>query len=224
MTPWMDAFVYDAGRHFLTRCYTDVLVSDRSAAEAGIVNELAFNIVALAWQTGEHPRAIVDLDPRYPQIVDNAVERIRVRSGDSTADLQVEGEQEALKVAVRLNWMLRSRILPSTEEQKAAVFRFGVSGSGFVGALEADILAGGLLIEVKARHRSVQARDIRQLLLYGALLSEAGNDLDSVCWVNPRRGELLRLSMEEISHRVSGRAWYELRSRIVSALGVALSR
>ena len=224
VTPWMDAFIHDAGKHFLTRCFPDIVVSDRASVEAGIVNELAFSLVKVAWPGGEHPRAIVDYDPRYPQIVSDSIDRIRARSGDASATLSPDGGSEALKVAMRLNWMLRTRILTSTEELNSAAFRVPIKGSGFVGPLEADVLAGGLLLEIKAGQRSIQARDVRQLLLYASLLSEAGRDLDSVCWVNPRRGEVIRLSAEEISHRVSGRAWYELRSRIVSALGIAVSR
>ena len=225
VTPWMDAFIHDASTQFITRCFPDILASEpRAPVKAGIVNELAYALVVRAWETDGHPRDIVDLDSQYPQLVSESVDRVRVRSGDGQAELSRDGRNEALKIAMRLHWMLRARVLTGSDQQAIARFRYRIAGSGFIGPLEADMLVGGLLIEIKAGQRSVQSRDMRQLLLYAAMLSEGGHDLDSLCWVNPRRGEVLRLSTEEISSRVSGCAWYELRGRIVSAFGLALSK
>ena len=225
VAPWMDAFIQDASTQFITRCFPDVVASEpRTPVKSGIVNELAYALVVRAWETGDHPRAVVDSDRQYPQLVLESVERVRAKSGDLHAQLSPEGRNEALKIAMRLYYMLHTRVLTVAERRESAQFRHRIMGSGFVGPLEADILVGGLLVEIKAGQRSVQARDMRQVLLYAALLSEAGHDLDSLCWVNPRRGEILRLSTEEVSNRVSGCAWYELRGRIVSSLGIALSR
>lgn len=224
LTPWMDSFVQDAWRHFVSECFPDPIRSHGRAVDVAVVNELAFAISELAWGEGEHPRAIVYAHPSYPQLESDAISRIRSLSGGGEAELPEDAVDEALRIAIRLTWILRNRVLASAEEQLHLAFRPSFAGCGFLGPVEADIMAGGLLVEVKAGQRSVQGRDCRQLLLYAALGCEEGHDLHSVCWINPRRGGVLRLSIEEMSYRVSGHSWFELRSGILSALGLTVSR
>lgn len=225
IAPWMDSFVDDAWRHFVTETFTkDPIRSTGGAVEVAVINELAFSIAELAWSLGEHPKAVVFSHPAYPQLELDAIRRVCIRSGHDEAELSGAGEDEALKLAMRLTWMLTNRMLTSAEERANLAFRPSFPGCGLLGPLEADIVAAGLLVEVKSGRRSVQSRDCRQLLLYAALACEAGVDIHSLGWVNPRRGALFRLPIEEISHRVSGRSWFDVRSGLVSALGLSISR
>jgi hypothetical protein len=214
----------DARRHFSVQCFRDSIESSGPSEEVALINELAFGITRLSWFSDEHPNAIVHSHPEYPQLVEECLEKVSAISGVNLNRIPQGGEREASKVASRLTWMLQHRLTPTPLATGDVVFNPRFQGSGLVGALHGDLLVRGVLAEVKAGKRRAQSRDFRQLLLYAALAADADIEVQALGWINPRRGMLLTVSVEEFARRASGTPWFELKSNILNSLGIALSR
>src|SRR5262249_341601 len=129
------------------------------------------------------------------------------------------GLQEALVIADRLNLFLALRgctdILPSPPFE----------GCGWLNNAEGDILAGNMLIEIKAGERPFRSIDLRQVLCYGALnFSSRKYEITEICLVNPRLGIYLQQDLETLCEHLAGASASEVLSEIVAYISEPFGR
>ena len=80
-----------------------------------------------------------------------------------------------------------------------------IAGAGVIGECEADLSIGHTLFEIKTVNRNFQSKDLRQLLIYLALSSIAGEQRWSDAGlVNPRRAVWCSFSVEPFVRLISG--------------------
>ena len=222
LLPWQLSFLQLARSHLLVRCFPDAISIKGASTFVALTNEVAFRIARVSWEQGEHPNGVISNLGDYLDIVGEAEDRVREVSGaDASVELNFDKEA-SVKLAIRLVWMLRTRVA----SRAAAPLEFSprFPGAGIIGSVEADIAAGRVLIEVKIGNSAIRSRDCKQLLLYASLAAESGRDIDTLCWLNPRLGTILELSVDEVAQRTAGRSWFELRNGILGALSWNLSR
>jgi hypothetical protein len=93
-----------------------------------------------------------------------------------------------------------------------------VPGCGVVDRAHADIRDGSSLIEVKMVTRKFRGMDVRQILTYSAMFYASGYDVETVVFVNPRRGYFASASLDFIAYGSSGRGRAELLYEISQAM------
>lgn len=80
-----------------------------------------------------------------------------------------------------------------------------IAGAGVIGECEADLAIGHTLFEIKTVNRNFQSKDLRQLLIYLALSSLAGERRWSYAGlVNPRRAVWCSFPVEPFVRLISG--------------------
>ncbi|GAA1844664.1 hypothetical protein [Brevibacterium marinum] len=120
----------------------------------------------------------------------------------------------------RVVYQLRDAILSSIEsfDQETRKWMPVVPGFAALRASEADLLCGDLLVEFKCVSRNFSPRDVRQVLLYSAILAETGKDVSSFAILNPRMGCSIRAKLQDASLQLSGRPWVDTRLEILSSI------
>jgi len=109
--------------------------------------------------------------------------------------------QEALKIASQYNHFFNYLKLNHNEIN----FRPKLKGAGFLGLCTADLATNNTLYEVKTVSRNLSGKDIRQLLIYLALQSEADKkQWDYAGFFNPRKALHYRFSVDHLIYRTSG--------------------
>jgi hypothetical protein len=92
-----------------------------------------------------------------------------------------------------------------------------IPGCGWVSDVEADILCGTTLYEVKAGDRHFRLSDLRQLLTYCALnFSSKTYEIRDIALINPRSGTLIKESLDKLCRQTSGAASVQILGEIVS--------
>lgn len=92
-----------------------------------------------------------------------------------------------------------------------------IPGCGWVSDVEADILCGATLYEVKAGDRHFRLADLRQLLTYCALnFSSKTYEIRDVALINPRSGTLVRESLDTLCRQISGASAVRILGDIVA--------
>lgn len=178
LLPFSDLFIRDMNRAFVED-YSDRWIRGLvGPSHTAAVNEAGFALFRNEVDGVERPVSLFDHDPFMRQL----------------------GMIEAVRIAGRLKDYFDQSGLARPQ------FYPAFAGCGFVGACKGDILAGRLLVEVKAGTRPFRAEHVRQVLVYSALEHAAGSHrFDEVCLLNPRGGMDFRMSLVELVQRLTGR-------------------
>lgn len=91
-----------------------------------------------------------------------------------------------------------------------------VAGLGCLQACHPDVLCGQELIEVKMSQASFRSSDLRQAIVYAALLhAEGERGVKALSLVNPRLGLTWRFTLEDLARETAGCSAAMLLDRIV---------
>lgn len=93
-----------------------------------------------------------------------------------------------------------------------------VPGCGVVNNSTADILGLSHLVEVKTVSRPFRSTDIRQLLIYCAMLQASGTSIELISLYNPRRAYRFTGDLDGLSFSVCGRSSVELMQDIIDMM------
>jgi len=143
---------------------------------------------------------------------------MRQYSRVEASELDQIGMSEAKKLAIRIERFFSQQwqcIVPSP--------RF--PGCGWLDEAEGDVLADGVLFEIKAGDRNVRSIDLRQVLVYCALnfVSKSYNIL-KICILNPRTGCYLHDDLESLCRGCGGASAADTLGEIAEYMSEPLSR
>jgi hypothetical protein len=192
-----------APAHRVVRWAT-ALHSELSPRDADLIAETAFGLFANAFQA---QRTIESLpEETRTAIVQTATHRIMLLRGsgrDLTGVMSMAHLLESEALAVRLLDWARARKHPPEIQPR-------LPGLGLVDACHPDIVAGPELIEVKMASSPFRLDDIRQVLIYAALIWR-GTDrpLETVTLTNPRLGIDWQFPLREMVREISGQSMSE---------------
>jgi hypothetical protein len=160
-----------------------------------------------------------------PDAIRQVTKRIAELSGEAPSDITEPSQTEcdqASKIADKLSQFARrrGRIVKLTVDPE-------IPGCGIVDRAAADFMVhrrrGRLhrrvevreLFEVKAVDRPFRSEDIRQLLMYAALLWSASETPERIGLVNPRLGTFGEWSPDELAQDIAGISGGELLHQII---------
>lgn len=94
-------------------------------------------------------------------------------------------------------------------------------GCGALSRSRGDIIAGDVLLEVKAVDRPFRASDFRQTIIYALQnLADGKSNIVKIGLLNPRRGIYYIENFDQIIFDISGASIYESQSAFLSAVGM----
>jgi hypothetical protein len=191
----------------MMRRYSDPVTIDPIETSASDAALLAFEVFRRWASTG---RRIAE-----PTLID-----VLQGSGSGTARVS-PGDAEFILLNAR-NMRAIRRTLRLAGRPRV---RHDLPACGVIESAHCDAIWGDLLIEYKAVRRSLGVRDLRQVLLYGALCwASAGWRPVAGVLVNPLSGEYVKLPYDRLSRVVSGLPFDELSRDIADYLvGLGLS-
>lgn len=172
-----------------------------------LICEVAFGLFAAAVSRGG---AVADLGPqdelRIAQAARQRMDVLRYRglpqssfvAAGGVVPLDGAASLEARTLAHRL--MERLDSLGQTLEVQPRV-----AGLGCLQACHPDVLCGQELIEVKMSQASFRSSDLRQAIVYAALLhAEGQRSIRALSLVNPRLGLTWRFTLEDLARETAG--------------------
>lgn len=214
--PWWAQWAPGLGRAWISRMqaratqahrvvrWAPALHSALAPRDADLIAETAFGFFANAFQA---QCSIESLPDRIrAAIVQAATHRIMLLRGsgrDLTGVMSKAHLLESEALAIRLLDWTRTREHPPEIQPR-------LPGLGLVDACHPDIIAGPELIEVKMASSLFRLDDIRQVLIYAALIWR-GTDrpLETVTLTNPRLGIDWNLPLREMVQEISGQSMSE---------------
>lgn len=166
-----------------------------------LIAEVAFGLFALARQDGV---AVAEVEaPRIVEIVDQATRRImalRASGRDLSGIMTTEHLCLAAVLATRLQQWVSMQGGPVAVQPR-------LPGMGIVDSCHPDLIVGKELVEVKMGQSLFRISDIRQLLVYAALMWHCPErSLERVTLTNPRLGVTWGFGIAELVRDISGRA------------------
>jgi hypothetical protein len=168
-----------------------------------IVAELAFRLAGIVYGSGTDINNVTADSELLPQAERLAVDLVGKYEGarpEIALPLGNEERREAARLAKRYAALYRAFPVDSKLEY-CPIF----PGAGILDTSEGDLAIGDTLIEVKTTSRRPSSKDLRQVIVYMALDSQAGlNRWSKVALFNPRRGELYSIDVEALVTSVSG--------------------
>ncbi|TNV71530.1 hypothetical protein FGO68_gene14390 [Halteria grandinella] len=90
-----------------------------------------------------------------------------------------------------------------------------IPGAGLIDNCIADGLSDSSVVEIKSGLRPFRSEDIRQGLVYAALiqLCRSGSNAKTLCLINPRQGCISEVSFDQVVMRAGGLGWLEFMQR-----------
>lgn len=183
-----------------------------NAEKRGLINEAATRLAHSAIICNCTVAALSDDDRRVA--LDAATQFIeRFRSGQDyhLASLNACDLDESNRIAERTLEMFQLIGLSPNMFVR-------VPGAGIIDSCDVDAVDGDGVIEIKAGNRNCRSEDIRQVLVYAALL-ELSCQISRVRVVeilNPRLGWHISSDMESLLEMAGGRSWGYFRSEFES--------
>jgi hypothetical protein len=168
-----------------------------------IVAELAFRLAGAAFEVGADVGDVSVDSELIPSAECLAVELVgRYEGARPQIELPLGDEErrEAVRLAKRYSALYKAFPHDSKVE-----FCPQFPGAGILDTGEGDLAIANTLIEVKTTSRRPSGKDLRQVIVYLALDSNAGlNRWSQVALFNPRRGEIYRVDINSLVSSVSG--------------------
>lgn len=197
---WLARMLSEAACTHLVVHWADPLHSELPAHDADLVAETAFGLFAIAIHSG---RMVQDLsaDTRA-KAMQSATHRVMLLRGSGRNLDGHMGEphlHEAIELASRLQVHLMKRGPPIEVQPR-------LTGLGIVNACHPDAIAGSDLIEVKMSRHLFRLDDIRQVLIYMALIWR-GTDrkMETITLTNPRLGVDWQFQIKVLANELSGK-------------------
>lgn len=171
----------------------------------GLINETAVRIAASSFENSTEVNSLEESTLATAEA--NArefIDRFRTVSVIASTSLSLQELAESKILAARLLEML-ARKVPNLR------FYVPVSGAGVIDRCVIDATTNDEIIEIKAGNRLARSDDIRQALVYAALLhmSNPGTPVKSICIVNPRLGWSTESNVDDLLHSAGGYGWSE---------------
>ncbi len=212
LTPTSEIFVRRINAGLYERVFPQ---SDSIAApdRRALINEVAFTLFVRYGGAliNRIPLSTLEVAECFTAAQQVVTQLDRVRSS-YVAQLDDIEKIEAVAQATRL------AIFFSAQDRGQITYNPEFPGCGMIDSCNGDVLIGGALYEVKAGDRRFRSVDIRQLLVYLALNSQARrHDISMVGLFNPRTGVSFKASLGEFCFEVSGQAPPDLLAEIVRA-------
>ena len=184
--------------------WAPVIRSKLPARDADLISETAFGLFADAFRTGTRVDAISPESRRA--VAHFATGRIMLLRGsgrDLSGVMSPNHLLESEELATRLLDWARVREHPVEIQPK-------LPGVGIVDACHPDMIAGPDLIEVKMASSLFRLDDIRQVLVYAALVWR-GTDrvIETITLTNPRLGIDWKFRLREMVREISGKSLTE---------------
>jgi hypothetical protein len=189
-----------------------VFAGPSNAENRGFVNEAATRLAHSAIICNCSVAALSD--DRRRCALNAAIQFIaRFRSGQSynPADLKACDFDESNMIAERILEMFQLVGLSPNMFVR-------VPGAGIVDSCDVDAIDGDVVIEIKAGNRNCRSEDIRQVLVYSALLELSCqiSRVRAVEVLNPRLGWHVSSDVESLLEMAGGRSWGHFRSEFES--------
>ena len=173
--------------------------TDRNRSD--LVAELAIHTTRLAMESG------ISVEKVYSDI---KLLQAAWRSSQALID-RYEGRKPTIEYHLTDDERLEARSLAYNFEEFCICLKGDIeffpkiAGAGVIGECEADLAIGQTLFEIKTVNRNFRSTDLRQLLIYLALSSIAGEQRWSDAGlVNPRRAVWCSFSVEPFVRLISG--------------------
>lgn len=185
-----------------------VFAGASNAENRGLINEAATRLAHSAIICDSTVAALSD-DIRR-RALDAAIQFItRFRTGQSfhLANLNASDLDESIIIAERILEMFQLIGLSPNMFVR-------VPGAGIIDSCDVDALDGDVVIEIKAGNRYCRSEDIRQALVYAALLelSCENSRVRGVEILNPRLGWQVSSDSESLLEMAGGKSWGYFRS------------
>jgi len=133
----------------------------------------------------------------------------------------VELDQEEISLVEELAHRTSSMVDALKDKNASKVFDPLFAGYGAMIAAYGDIIAGGILFELKAVDRGFRGTDFRQLMTYCLLNSyEKGSTIDSIVLINARRGIYHFAPLNDFVFDTSASTFQDIQLRFASAVGI----
>lgn len=161
----------------------------------GLLNEVGYELSRLIW-TGLSSYDDFTRSTAY-LLAESTLSEIDPRA--RVEQLSETEWEEAVFLADRL--VLFSNRWP----RDSVIFAPPIRGCGFVDGKAADLMVGTTVMEVKAGDRNFLSTDLRQVIVYAALLNLENPDrIAEVCVVNPRRGVFYAANCNDVCMAAGG--------------------
>jgi hypothetical protein len=190
-----------AGTHPLARYlrhWAPPFQASESSRENDLIAEVAFGLFSAAREEACGVRELGSI--AFHQAVVQAEARVSILRGTpgSLRNPSTQAAQaDALAIAERLEAFL-------TASHEAIEVQPRVPGFGCISACYADLVLGRELIELKTSRSIFRCADLRQLLVYAALLfAEGQRKVEVLSLVNPRLGVAWRFPAEALVMKVA---------------------
>ncbi len=192
--------------------YRPPIVSQSSPRHHGVVNELAFRLFSRAVKSGLNLSAVSAsvIESELAETM-HFISTFRQHGRGPLPRLGDTELKEARELAERT-----AEFFDKSAGHLALTIRPPFQGCGWVSGCEGDVLAGGVLYEVKSGDRNFRMLDLRQALIYCALdFSAKVYGVSELCLVNPRRGLYFSESLANLCDYLSGRGYTDVLGDIV---------
>jgi hypothetical protein len=165
------------------------------AKRRAIINETAFELARMRWDSAKEDLGFID---SAFAIASETMLRI-----DPSSNVEYPSETEWHEVEFVVGRLMQFFRLQSAGT--AFIFSPLVPGCGFVDGGRADLLIDSVVFEVKSGERNFRVIDLRQVLVYAALVNMATpNRISTVALLNPRRGVYYRADCDDICAAAGG--------------------
>lgn len=199
---------------FLSRLHAP-LKNRVEPSSRGLVNELAFMTFERA-SGGTRMFKRMDVSQTVRECLPDAVayvNRVSIgRRGHPPLNINPAIDDAMIREAGQV----ALRLLANFKRPSLLEIRPKFRGCGAVSACEGDLIYENCLYEIKAGDRNFRILDVKQLLVYCALASAAGDlRFSRIGLYNPRTGLHWAAHLDEICKRVSGRRASDLLGTLV---------
>lgn len=197
---WLARMLSETEHTHLVVHWADPLPSELPAHDADLVAETAFGLFEQAIHSG---CKVQDLSAETRVLaMQSATHRIMLLRGTGRSlhgHMGASHLHEAIQLASRLQVQLMKRGQPIEVQPR-------LTGLGIVNACHPDAIAGADLIEVKMSRNLFRLDDIRQVLIYMALIWR-GTDrkMETITLTNPRLGVDWQLHIKALANELSGK-------------------
>ena len=212
LLPMSDAFVKHINLDY-ERFDLEIDSLDNDSTTRALINENGFELFRLCLNTG---RNLQDLeDHEIDEVYLKSKGKIRIYEGINNYlpdDLTKEDLKESMLIAKTLlsfyNPIKRNCIV-------SPYFQ----GCGIIDDCYGDLIdqKSKTLYEFKAGDRNFKSIDLRQVFVYLALNHSSNSyDIENFCLLNPRRGGLFKVDVDEACYIMSGREAHDIYSQIIN--------
>ena len=165
----------------------------------GLIGELTFRLFATSYKKSCNTKELQKSEIQH--CVEQSIkfiQRFRAFSRQPELQASADGIDEASQLA--------NILLDFFNSEKTALKLWPeFPGCGWLDSVEGDGLGGSTLYEIKCGKSKIRGKDIKQILCYLSLnYASKTHDIDQICLFNPRRGLVLRCTVDSLCKEISG--------------------